>query len=609
MKKAARRRTSGVVKVSLILVSVLLCLCACAQKASAPEQSPAREPPKTVKGPTIIHVAALTADRSRRDKAARLDAEGERLADSGKLPESADVFRQAILADSTYPAAHYHLARVLAALRGQGDASLLQEMWDELSIGVGMDATLKDSVRTDPSLDPIREDDRLKGLLASEEKPAETGLRGMLEGWWRDENGRYALQFKDQSYRYTYMTERVEIKTMSEGEWELDEKSGELTLHGATLTYAYSNGGQEEMRPFIAAELDPASLVLTLVGGQMGAPDYRELLLQKLDTPLDGALSKMDLPAIARLLGQGIVPGPLVFKSSTENGYAASRYLGPYALKKVLESRRVALIRLFLGKEGVVPYPNMVLPGGYPYRELVVGFQDQYNRARIAHKTGTRYPEENYRALVGHPLWSWGDESSATGYLMDYNDRYVALVESRHAQGENASVHTVKIFDADAGKMIEFGTFPASQNASLYQSMSREDGVILFLMDNEAAWIPMLQKYGLSFSNKVLELTPPSDGDYPVSMEVVGQETEENNARSEGNIWGPPPSQTTRYSYSIKAGSIEVATVEETECQVVGYFTLGAKGKGYIVVVISGRRMTESGPWIDTYLESAAIGS
>jgi hypothetical protein len=362
------------------------CLLACGKASVTPigerTQAPIGQAPATPIGNrpamTIEIKRAPPTDSSLRGKAVSLEKEGLAAEESGDPAGAAAILKDSILADSTYAYSHYDLARVQAELIARGAKKLEDELLDELAISLGIDAVApapaKDRIsslaESEARFAPVRESARFKALLASA-RPSPIPMKSLIAGGYSCKPSPYqtlGISFKEDG---TYWFSATGGKDFAEGAWSFDESAGTISLNGG-------DPRSSDGRPFTSAEFDPSLLAVRL--GIAAAKDGQpgEFILERVGGPLWDAVKKNDVMATAALLCQGILPSPYSVR--------ASDYKNPFLM--AVDSLKPALARLFVGREGVMPYPRMKVPNSHPAAAVL--------KAYLA-ETSTRLLDEGLR--------------------------------------------------------------------------------------------------------------------------------------------------------------------------------------------------------------------
>jgi len=251
----------------------------------------------------------------KREEAARFfdwKAEGE--LKSKRYPEAASLFRRAIFEGSMYPAPHYGLARSLASLRASGklkggDA----ELFDELAIYLGLKALdpeegkqAVDRLGKERDFEGLRKLTPYKDLLAAAPF-ARPFWESLVEGDWS--NARDILGLKPDG---VLSLGGLAPGSQVTGTWRVDQ-GGRLEVSG--LGQGYRSDGRVVSIDWVS--LDPSHFSILLGTEAQGGP---LTLFRKVSSPLHEAI----------------------------------------------ETDKVALVRLFLGKPGISPptrLPSLPLPG------------------------------------------------------------------------------------------------------------------------------------------------------------------------------------------------------------------------------------------------------
>ena len=548
-----------------------------------------RQPTETVlTAGNIINVGIVRwhTDEARYRQALSLNKKGLDVYKKGRITAAADLFRDAILADSTYMYSHYNLACMLSLLKGQGKKVDDDELYDELDIALGMDSVSPETeknwvvsrLQTDTDLDPVRNETRFRALPGIE-LPAKISTRDLIQGVWIDNNNQYTLEFREDG-SFFYRCKSVS-DSAREGSWNLNKGTGLFTLDCSELIYTFYNAKKNETitNKTNTLEFDPFQLVIKLID-TAGNERETAVILHRKTAPLQRALQKMDIKQLAGLFSQNIIPA---YEESPPPGQK-------YLLEEVLDSRRMALIRLFIGKQGVWPYPCLYIPNDHPAYTLAEEFRERSSRALLQEAARQAEFSENwYRELLAHPLSavfpSYTDTSAMGGgssnqfYPLGYNNWHLAFLGSDYVSAAPLTAYSVFIFDVAGNNMSQvsdIGDITPCMEKFPESAMDENDAGIRMIMNREKNWVPVLREYGITIKKEAL---PLSSFPFRLRGEKIDCIIEKQDDVPEGTAF-------MGSNFSIKINASEIASFIALDCKVPGYMLLGESGAEYLVVFI-----------------------
>lgn len=440
--------------------------------------------------------------------------EGLKLYGRKQYAQAAEEFRLAIVEDSVYLYPHYNLACTLSLLYGQGDESVKQELFDELWICLGLDpARIKQpeewflrQLETDADFDPLRETPEFGKLVVAAGDHKRTGSVPGPE-WWLGEwthrsSGSLLLLAEDGTLTLTEKVGGGDTTKTTTGRWQWMDKSGRLRLMpGSPLTYS------SDKVALIEQDLSAGEIHFYTAGSQR----YPVASFTKGSSPLARAMNlagrEGNLADAVALLAAGVLYSP----ADPEKGTF---------FRRALASGRPALIRLFLGRRGILPdYESwhILLKEDSP---LYAGYRDRLAGELFEEAAAnSRFTADRYRKVLASDITPVFAKEGDAPMGWGGSNRYICLgtggtkaafLIGDYVSAMPGSVYRIRIFDAETNTFtaeVSLGTDePYEENLWLYLDPS--DALIVRLMETEGEWVPLLEEQGIKPADRGVALKP-----------------------------------------------------------------------------------------------------
>ncbi len=584
------RRTSIPFTRALFLF-LCIALAECGKPAAVQTDSAPGTKSGNAENRTTMTIAERELDSGRRAKSVTLNNDGLAAYKAGKIEEAVSLFRESIAENSMHVFPHYNLACMLSLLIKAQKQADEDELYDELAIALALDAIapdggkewVRDAMKTDADLAFLRDTARFTALLGSA-KPEKLSQESLVTGTW-EQGSSISFSVKlDRTFAYAYKPDG-EAEVRSEGTWAKNGDSA-YVFTGPAFGYPAYDAESDSIRIMYSDTLvfDPCTMLIDMFSGNSDYTTHPVARLEKTVSPLAKSVDEMNVQSITALLAQDICPG-----------YACTECAsGKPPLETVIASGRIALIRLFIGKDGIWPYPYMYVSAKQPESALIEEFMNRSSKTLLA-RLGKRakYDEAWYRELVDNPLsfadgLTGGYGSSNAIYPVGFNNEYIAYVESRFYSsmpGSGYSVAVMNVLSNSVASRTNIGTvIGGGVDMFPYSAMKEEDVLVGMFFNAEREWTSEIAKYGIQVTRRFprVEHFPCRIGGSRYdcrAVELKGEREEAEDYPGYGSAFD--------IELSGPGGSMTIGSFQAVACMVHGYLPLGGANAGTMVVIVS----------------------
>lgn len=397
-----------------------------------------------------------------------------------------NLFRNAIVEDSSYILSHYNLACVLSILYGQNklDDSGIKEMYEELEICFGLDATLvgRDSdwfykrLREDSDLDHIRETEAYKKLLDKKIIKEVPEIYYWTGEWISDDNYKLVI---DKEFKIVLTDEDINF----EGVINLDSLTEQIHNQDKSITISdiKQSINRDYIDLFIIADLKVDGI-------------EKNLKFKRVNPPSSQSLNNIAM--MTKLLQSSELE--VTGKHWTETYYNDF-------MENIIEEKSIAKYRLLIGS----PYLNSIhapyINQDNPLYSLVSFYYSQkqekeYSRLLNESKLGLEWYKEllNVKKVENQYVCETYGQEQYT--MIGRKSKYCAFLRINYVNAMPGVEFSIIIFDLSKNDFIEesinIATITDYDDFDIYkQYKTGYDQLFASFLANESRLLNLLEKY------------------------------------------------------------------------------------------------------------------